>query len=86
MSRLGDRVLVVLSFGDLFLLDALDVESMTVGIPGTITFVFEYVNTPEEISIGIGSGVPVVGALLGLSYSFARSYLRVKGSVTGGRE
>ncbi|GAB3688155.1 hypothetical protein GCM10028857_22000 [Salinarchaeum chitinilyticum] len=71
-------LLVVLSFGGLFLLDALGVESLTVGEPGTITFVFEYVNTPEEISIGVGSGVLLIGALLGLVYSFARSYLRVR--------
>lgn len=81
-------LLVVLSFGGLFVLDALGVGSVTVGEPGTITFVLAYVNTPEEISISIGWGVQVVGALLGLSYSFVRTYQRQRrsaGARTGDR-
>lgn len=69
-------LLVVLSFGGLFVLDALNAGSFTIGEPGTSTFVFAYVNTPEEISISIGFGIPVIGALLGLVYSFARTYQR----------
>ncbi|WP_248516946.1 DUF3267 domain-containing protein [Salinarchaeum laminariae] len=70
--------LVVLSLGGLFVLDAIGAESFTAGTPGTPTFLFEYVNTPEEISVSVGSGVLVLGALLGLCYSFVRSYLRVR--------
>lgn len=75
-------LLVLLSFGGLFVLDAIDAESVTVGEPGTPTFLFEYVNTPDEISVSVGSGVLVVGALLGLVYSFARSYRRVRRPVS----
>lgn len=76
-------ILVVLSFGGLFVLDALGVGSVTVGEPDTITFVFAYVNTPEEISVSVGSGVPVAGALCGLLYSFARSYRRQRRTTDG---
>lgn len=76
-------LLVALSFGGLFLLDALGAESLTVGEPGTPTFVFEYVNTPEEVSVSVGSGVLVLGALLGLGYSFVRSYLWVRAPDAG---
>ncbi|WP_323190548.1 DUF3267 domain-containing protein [Halostella sp. PRR32] len=71
-------LLVVLSFGGLFILDALNVGSVTVGRPGTITFVFEYINRPGEISISVGLGLPVLGGLLGLAYSFVRSYQRAR--------
>lgn len=60
------------------LLSALGVDSLTVGQPDTITFVFSYVNTPTEISMGLGPGVLVVGAVLGLVYAFVRSYRRSK--------
>ncbi|WP_435066356.1 DUF3267 domain-containing protein [Halobaculum sp. EA56] len=70
-------ILVALSFGGLFLLDALGVGSFTLGTPETITFVVEYVNSPEEISVSVGLGVPVLGALIGLVYSFLRSYRRL---------
>lgn len=69
-------LVIILSFGGLFVLDALNVGSVTVGRPGTITFVFAYLNTPEEISVTVGFGVQVVGALVGLIYSFVRSYRR----------
>lgn len=82
-------LLFLLSFGGLFVLDALGAGSFTVGRPDTVTFVFAYVNTPEEISISVGLGIPVVGGLIGLVYSFARSYRRrgksqlANGSPTG---
>lgn len=69
-------LLLILSFGGLLILDALNAGSFTVGEPDTITFVFAYVNTPEEISVSIGWGVQVVGAVIGLIYSFARTYQR----------
>lgn len=77
-------LLLVLSFGGLLVLDALNVGSVTIGEPGTITFVFAYVNTPEEISISIGWGVQVIGALLGLVYSFARTYQRQRRAASTG--
>jgi hypothetical protein len=69
-------VLVLLSFGGLFLLDALDAGSITIGTPGTITHVLSYVNTPTEISVSVGFGVVVLGALVGLGYSFLRTARR----------
>lgn len=69
-------LLVLLSFGGVFVLSALGVESFTVGTPGTITYLFAFTNTPEEISLSVGGGVPVVGALVGLAYAFGRAHLR----------
>ncbi|MFC7028385.1 DUF3267 domain-containing protein [Halomicroarcula sp. GCM10025324] len=60
------------------LLSALGVESITVGTPGTLTYLFAFVNTAEEISISVGPGVLSVGGLLGLVYAFVRSYRRGK--------
>ncbi|QZP36987.1 DUF3267 domain-containing protein [Halobaculum magnesiiphilum] len=77
-------ILVALSFGGLFLLDALGVGSFTVGTPGTITYVVGYVNTPEEISVSVGLGVPALGGLIGLAYSFVRSYRRLGRSAGAG--
>jgi hypothetical protein len=39
--------------------------------------VLAYVNTPTEISIAVGPGIPILGALVGLVYSFVRSYWRL---------
>ncbi|WP_121820227.1 DUF3267 domain-containing protein [Halostella salina] len=69
-------VLVLLAVAGPFVLSALGVESLTVGTPGTITYLFSFVNTPTEISLGVGPGVLVVGAVVGLTYAFARSYRR----------
>lgn len=82
-SRVAIGLLVLLSFGGLFVLDAIGAESITVGEPGTPTFLFEYVNTFEEISVSVGSGVLVLGALLGLVYSFTWSYLRIRRPASG---
>lgn len=62
-------LLVVLSVGGLFVLDALDTGSYTSGEPGTVMFVLAYVDTPEGISIRIWFGIPVGGGLLGLARS-----------------
>lgn len=69
---------ILLALGGPILLSALGVESITVGTPGTLTYLFAFVNTPEEISISLGPGVLSVGGLLGLLYAFARSYRRGK--------
>ncbi|WP_152041909.1 DUF3267 domain-containing protein [Salinigranum salinum] len=73
---------ILLALGGPILLSALGVESMTVGKPGTITYLFAFVNTAEEISISVGPGVLSVGGLLGLLYAFVRSYRRGKRSLT----
>ena len=67
---------ILLALGGPILLSALGVESITVGTPGTLTYLFAFVNTAEEISISLGPGVLSVGGLLGLLYAFVRSYRR----------
>jgi hypothetical protein len=69
-------VLVLLALGGPLLLSLLGVESLTVGTPGTITYLFSFTNTPTEISFGVGPGVLSVGAGVGLGYALLRSYLR----------
>jgi hypothetical protein len=69
---------ILLALGGPILLSALGVESITVGTPGTLTYLFAFVNTAEEISISVGPGVLSVGGLLGLLYAFVRSYRRSK--------
>jgi hypothetical protein len=70
--------LILLAIGGPILLSLLGVESLTVGTPGTITYLFSFTNTPTEISFGVGPGVLSLGATLGLGYAFLRSYLRGK--------
>jgi hypothetical protein len=69
-------VFVLVAIGGPLLLSALGVESLTVGTPGRITYLFAFTNTPDEISFGVGPGVLVVGALVGLVYAFVRTYRR----------
>ncbi|WP_380676584.1 DUF3267 domain-containing protein [Salinigranum sp. GCM10025319] len=69
-------VFILVAIGGPLLLSALGVESLTVGTPGRITYLFAFTNTPEEISLGVGPGVLVVGALVGLVYAFVRTYRR----------
>jgi len=59
-----------------FVLLALGVDSVTVGTPGTVTYVFSYVDTATELSYGVGPGVLVVGGALGLAYGLLRNYRR----------
>src|SRR6056297_2780422 len=59
---------ILLALAGPILLSALGVESITVGTPGTLTYLFAFVNTAEEISISLGPGVLSVGGLLGLLY------------------
>ena len=67
---------VLLAIGGPLLLSALGVTSLTVGTEGTLTYLFSFVNTADEISIGVGPGVLSLGALLGIMYAFVRSYRR----------
>mgnify|MGYP000321383611 CR=1 FL=1 len=75
---------LVLAVGGPLLLPALGVESVVVGTPGRITYLFEFVNTPDEISIGVGPGVFGVGGLIGLTYALVRAYRRGRQRPTDG--
>lgn len=67
---------LLLALGGPIVLSALGVESVTVGTPGTLTYLFSFVSTPTELSFSLGPGVLSVGGLLGLVYAFGRSYRR----------
>jgi len=69
-------VLILLAIGGPLLLSVLGIASLSIGTPGTITYLFSFTNTPTEISFGVGPGVLSVGATIGLIYAFLRSYLR----------
>ena len=69
---------LLLAVGGPFLLSALGVESLTIGTEGTLTYLFSFVNTAEEFSIGVDSGVLRVGALLDVVCVFVQSYRRGK--------
>jgi hypothetical protein len=71
-------VLVLLALVGPVLLSALGVESLTIGTPDTFTYLFSFVNTPTEISFGVGPGVLGIGAAVGVAYAFVRSYRRSK--------
>ncbi|MFB6179778.1 MAG: DUF3267 domain-containing protein [Halorientalis sp.] len=66
-------VLIGLAIGGPLVLSALGVESVTIGSPGTITYLFSFTNTPDEISMGVGPAVLGLGSVLGLAYAFVRS-------------
>ncbi|WP_276271147.1 DUF3267 domain-containing protein [Haloarcula litorea] len=74
--------LVCLGLGGPLVLSALGVESLTVGTPGTVTYLFSFTASPDELSFGVGPGVLGVGGLLGLVYAFGRSYLRGRRSAS----
>jgi hypothetical protein len=76
-------VLLLLAVGGPLLLSALGVESLTVGTPGTVTYLFSFTNTPDEISFGVGPGVLATGAVIGLGYALLRSYRGGRGSAEG---
>ncbi|WP_123620488.1 DUF3267 domain-containing protein [Halorubrum sp. CSM-61] len=67
---------LALAVGGPLLLPALGVESIVVGTPGRVTYLFEFVNAPNEISFSVGPGVFGVGALIGLAYALVRAYRR----------
>ncbi|WP_135828367.1 DUF3267 domain-containing protein [Halorussus halobius] len=68
--------LFVLGFVVPNVLLALGVESVTVGRPGTVTYLFSFTNTPTEISFGTGPAGLLVAGLVGLAYAFVRSAAR----------
>ncbi len=73
-------VFVVLAVAGPLTLDALGVDSLTVGTPDTFTFLFAFSSTPTEISMSVGPGVLGIGAVVGLVYALVRSYRRAKSS------
>lgn len=69
-------LLLLLAVGGPLVLLAVGVESITVGTPGTVTYLFSFADTPEELSMGVGPGLLSLGAVVGLAYAFLRSYRR----------
>lgn len=71
-------VFVVLAVGGPLVLDLLAVESLTIGTPDTLGFLFSFSSTPDEISMSVGPGVLGIGAVVGSLYAFLRSYRRAR--------
>jgi len=71
-------VFILLAIGGPLVLDGLGVDSLTLGTPDTITFLFSFSSTPTEISMSVGPAVVGIGAVTGLAYAFVRSYRRTK--------
>lgn len=60
-----------------FFLSPLRTTALTVGRPGTVTFLFEYSNVPgEEFGYSIGPASLLFGGGLGLVYAFVRTWWR----------
>lgn len=71
-------VFALIAIGGPLVLDGLGVDSLTLGTPDTITFLFSFSSTPTEVSMSVGPAVLGVGAVIGLVYAFVRSYRRAK--------
>jgi hypothetical protein len=74
-------VFLVLAVVGPLALDALGVDSLTVGTPDTFTFLFAFSSSPTEISMSVGPGVLGVGAVVGLLYALVRSYRQARNGV-----
>ena len=58
-------------------LAALGVDSLTVGVPDTLLFVFSFLRTPDGgVEFSMGSGVFLVGAAVGVLYAYVRARRR----------
>lgn len=58
-------------------LAALGVDSLTVGVPDTLLFVFSFLRTPDGgVEFSMGSGVFLVGTVAGLGYAYLRAQRR----------
>ena len=54
-------------------LAALGVDSLTVGVPDTLLFVFSFLRTPDGgVEFSMGSGVFLVGGVVGIVYAYVR--------------
>ena len=71
-------VFLVLAVGGPLALDVLGVDSLTIGTPDTLSFLFSFSSTPTEISMSVGPAVLGIGAVVGLLYAFVRSYRRAR--------
>jgi hypothetical protein len=71
-------VFLVLAVGGPLALDALGVDSLTIGTPDTFSFLFSFSSTPTEISMSVGPAVLGIGAIIGLLYAFVRSHRRAR--------
>jgi len=70
--------------GELEFTRALTIQmtAVVVGTPGRLTYLFRFVNTPEEISLGVRPAVFAVGGLIGLVYALVQTYRRSKAPPT----
>jgi len=59
-----------------FVLDALGVDSLTVGDPDSLWYLFSFQSSPTEISYAVGPAVLAVGGALGLASGLLRNYRR----------
>ncbi len=75
---------LALAIGGPIVLAALGVDSFTLGTPGTITYLFSFVDTPTEIALGVGPGVLGLGGCVGLVYALVRTYRRRSSEPTHG--
>jgi len=58
-------------------LAAIGVDSLTVGIPDTLLFVFGFLQTPDGgVEFSMGSGVFLVGGAVGIVYAYVRARRR----------
>jgi hypothetical protein len=69
---------LVLAVGGPLALDALGVDTLTVGTPDTFSCPFSFASTPTEITMRVGPAVLGVGAAVGLLYAVVRSYRRAR--------
>lgn len=61
-------------------LSAIGVGALTVGIPDSPVFLFEFARTNGGVEFSAGSGILVVGAAIGLLYAYARAQRRRGGT------
>ena len=58
-------------------LAALGIDSLTIGVPDTLLFVFGFLRTPDGgVEFSMGSGVFLVGGAVGIVYAYVRARRR----------
>ncbi len=65
-------LLVLFGIPGPFVLSALGIESLTIGTPGTFTYLFSFSETATEISYGVGPATILLGTLAGVVYAFLK--------------
>ncbi|AUX09292.1 hypothetical protein AArcSl_1663 [Halalkaliarchaeum desulfuricum] len=78
----GSVLIVALIVGVLvpFVLAALGVGSVLLGIPDSPLFIFEFSRTPDGVEFSAGPGIVIIGAILGLLYGYTRARQRGNGA------